>query len=232
MAVHSGPGGRMARFDVALSAAGRPAKNTKWYSCPPAPSVTSLSPASATAGGSQFLLTVNGDDFRRDSAVNWNGSFVVTSFANTHQLFAVHPCCGHRTVRLGVGFCVQFPGGRHDLCLRWDRSDVHYLVPRQELQCRSLRDQLVRGASIRQSMTRAKAVSAVVEKFREKYGAKDVKKHCSEFDVSVLVNSTLSGSESHSRLKFPASARVSRRTLSPNLGDGVMCSPLCREVRS
>jgi hypothetical protein len=37
--------------------------------CPPVPSVTSLSPASATAGGSQFLLTVNGDDFRHDSVV-------------------------------------------------------------------------------------------------------------------------------------------------------------------
>ena len=57
--------------------------------CPPLPSITSISPASATAGGSQFLLTVNGDDFRRDSVVNWNGSFVVTTFVSTHQLFAV-----------------------------------------------------------------------------------------------------------------------------------------------
>jgi hypothetical protein len=57
--------------------------------CPPVPFVTSLSPASATAGGSQFLLTVNGDDFRHDSVVNWNGSFMVTTFASTHQLFAV-----------------------------------------------------------------------------------------------------------------------------------------------
>jgi hypothetical protein len=59
--------------------------------CPPFPSVTSLSPASATAGGSQFLLTVNGNDFRRDSVVNWNGSFVVTTFVSTHQLFAAIP---------------------------------------------------------------------------------------------------------------------------------------------
>lgn len=59
--------------------------------CPPVPSVTSLSPANAAAGGTQFLLTVNGDDFRRDSVVNWNGSFVVTTFVSTHQLFAVIP---------------------------------------------------------------------------------------------------------------------------------------------
>jgi 23S rRNA G2445 N2-methylase RlmL len=33
----------------------------------------------------------------------------------------------------------------------------------------------------------AKAVKSVVEKFREKYGAKDVKKYYSKFDVAVLV---------------------------------------------
>ena len=59
--------------------------------CPPVPSVASLSPASATAGGSQFLLTVNGDDFRHDSSVSWNGSIVVTTFVSTYQLLAVIP---------------------------------------------------------------------------------------------------------------------------------------------
>lgn len=59
--------------------------------CPPVPSVTSISPVSRTTGGAQFLLTVNGDDFRHDSLVNWNGSFVVTTFVNSHQLLAVIP---------------------------------------------------------------------------------------------------------------------------------------------
>ncbi|MGD1082963.1 MAG: IPT/TIG domain-containing protein, partial [Candidatus Sulfotelmatobacter sp.] len=54
--------------------------------CPPLPSVTSLSPASATAGGSQFLLTVNGNDFHHDSVVSWNGSFRVTTFVSSHKL--------------------------------------------------------------------------------------------------------------------------------------------------
>src|SRR5664279_1502345 len=36
-------------------------------------------------------------------------------------------------------------------------------------------------------ITDAKQVSAVVEKFREKYGAGDVKKYYSKFDVAVLV---------------------------------------------
>jgi hypothetical protein len=35
-------------------------------------------------------------------------------------------------------------------------------------------------------ITRAKAVKSVVEKFQEKYGAKDVKKYYSKFDVAVV----------------------------------------------
>jgi deazaflavin-dependent oxidoreductase (nitroreductase family) len=37
------------------------------------------------------------------------------------------------------------------------------------------------------AVTDAKQVSSVVEKFRDKYGAKDVKKYYSKFDVAVLV---------------------------------------------
>jgi deazaflavin-dependent oxidoreductase (nitroreductase family) len=36
-------------------------------------------------------------------------------------------------------------------------------------------------------VTDAKQVSSVVEKFREKYGARDVKKYYSKFDVAVVV---------------------------------------------
>jgi hypothetical protein len=36
-------------------------------------------------------------------------------------------------------------------------------------------------------ITEPKAVKSVVEKFREKYGARDVKKYYSQFDVAVLV---------------------------------------------
>jgi hypothetical protein len=38
-------------------------------------------------------------------------------------------------------------------------------------------------------LTDPKKVSAVVEQFREKYGAKDVKKYYSKFDVAVLAQS-------------------------------------------
>jgi hypothetical protein len=50
------------------------------------PFISSISPNSTTAGSNQFLLTVNGSDFRRDSVVSWNGSFRVTSFLSAHQL--------------------------------------------------------------------------------------------------------------------------------------------------
>jgi len=56
--------------------------------CAPRPFIGSISPISAIAGGSQFLLTLNGSDFRRDSLVAWNGSFRVTSFLNSHQVVA------------------------------------------------------------------------------------------------------------------------------------------------
>jgi IPT/TIG domain len=56
--------------------------------CPPSPSITSLSPAAATAEGSRFVLTVNGDDFLHDSVVKWSGSPLVTTFVNSHQLLA------------------------------------------------------------------------------------------------------------------------------------------------
>ena len=36
-------------------------------------------------------------------------------------------------------------------------------------------------------VTDPKAVASIVEKFREKYGAKDVKKYYSKFDVAVMV---------------------------------------------
>jgi hypothetical protein len=38
-----------------------------------------------------------------------------------------------------------------------------------------------------QTITESKTVKSVIEKFREKYGATDVKKYYSKFDVAVVV---------------------------------------------
>lgn len=40
-------------------------------------------------------------------------------------------------------------------------------------------------------ITKADAVKSVVEKFRKKYGAKDVRKYYSKFDVAVLIDITM-----------------------------------------
>jgi deazaflavin-dependent oxidoreductase (nitroreductase family) len=47
------------------------------------------------------------------------------------------------------------------------------------------------GAELRATpVTDAKAVKSVIEKFRNKYGAGDVKKYYSKFDVAILVQLT------------------------------------------
>jgi len=53
----------------------------------PAPTITSLAPASGTAGGAAFTLTVNGTGFvSGSSVVNWNGSGRTTTFVSATQL--------------------------------------------------------------------------------------------------------------------------------------------------
>ncbi len=52
----------------------------------PTPSVSSIAPASAMAGGAAFTLTVNGSNFISTSVVRWNGSDRATTFVNATQL--------------------------------------------------------------------------------------------------------------------------------------------------
>ena len=54
----------------------------------PAPTVTSLSPTSATAGGAAFTLTVNGTAFVSTSVVKFNGAAKTTTFVSATQLTA------------------------------------------------------------------------------------------------------------------------------------------------
>lgn len=57
----------------------------------PSPSLTSLSPASATAGGAAFTLTVNGLGFLSGATVRWNGGALTTTFVSASQLTAQVP---------------------------------------------------------------------------------------------------------------------------------------------
>jgi Concanavalin A-like lectin/glucanases superfamily len=54
----------------------------------PAPTISTLSPTSATAGGAAFTLTVTGTNFVNGSTVRWNGSVRTTTFVSATQLTA------------------------------------------------------------------------------------------------------------------------------------------------
>jgi len=58
------------------------------FSIIPTPSATisSLSPASVTAGGGNFTLTVNGRGFAKGATVMWNGAPVTTTFVSATKL--------------------------------------------------------------------------------------------------------------------------------------------------
>ena len=54
----------------------------------PLPTITSLSPTSATAGAAGFTLTVNGTNYVSGSVVNFNGTATTTTFVSATQLTA------------------------------------------------------------------------------------------------------------------------------------------------
>src|SRR5882724_50363 len=56
-----------------------------------APTISSLSPTCATAGGAQFTLTVNGTNFVSTSTVKWNATALATTFISSTQLTATVP---------------------------------------------------------------------------------------------------------------------------------------------
>ena len=75
---------------VGLSSCGGSSSSTSTPPPPPnpVPSISSLSPSSASTGGPAFNLTVNGSNFISTSAVQWNGSAVTASFVSASQLTA------------------------------------------------------------------------------------------------------------------------------------------------
>ena len=55
------------------------------------PAISQLNPTSATAGGAEFTLTVNGSNFASTAVVNWNGSAQTTAFVTSGQLTIAVP---------------------------------------------------------------------------------------------------------------------------------------------
>jgi hypothetical protein len=69
-----------------------PALNFAILPTPPVtPTITSVTPTNATAGGGGFTLTVTGTNFIRDSVVDWNGAARTTSFQSATSLKAAIP---------------------------------------------------------------------------------------------------------------------------------------------
>ena len=57
----------------------------------PSPTLTMISPTSATAAGAAFTLTVTGTNFISASVVKWNGAALTTTFGSATQLTAMVP---------------------------------------------------------------------------------------------------------------------------------------------
>lgn len=53
-----------------------------------APTLSSLTPATATAGDPAFTLTVNGTGFGTDAVAFWNGTALPSAYATTTQITA------------------------------------------------------------------------------------------------------------------------------------------------
>jgi len=88
-------------LDAALAALG-----------PAAPTITSLSPASAVVGGQGFTLTVNGTGFTASSVVQVGGSNRTTTFVSATQLTAAIPASDIASPgALGVTVSTPPPGG-------------------------------------------------------------------------------------------------------------------------
>ncbi|MDR3668964.1 MAG: hypothetical protein P4L35_19215, partial [Ignavibacteriaceae bacterium] len=78
----------------------------------PVPAATSLSPSSATAGGTSFTLTVNGSNFISSSVVKWNGTSLTTTYVSSAKVTATVPAAD--IVSAGTATVTVFnptPGG-------------------------------------------------------------------------------------------------------------------------
>lgn len=65
--------------------------NAQTFTILPPPSTTSINPATVTAGGAAFTLTVNGSGFASGSVVQWNGSALTTNVLSANEVTASVP---------------------------------------------------------------------------------------------------------------------------------------------
>ncbi|PYV15051.1 MAG: hypothetical protein DMG07_10650, partial [Acidobacteria bacterium] len=78
----------------------------------PTPVISTLAPASATAGGPAFTLTINGSSFVSGASVLWNGSARTTTFVSSTVLTVAIPASDIATgTTVGVTVVNPPPGG-------------------------------------------------------------------------------------------------------------------------
>jgi hypothetical protein len=78
----------------------------------PLPSVSSISPSSAIAGGAPFTLTVTGSNFVSGSVVNWAGTALTTTFGSSTSLSASVPASNLSTAGTAqIAVTNPTPGG-------------------------------------------------------------------------------------------------------------------------
>jgi hypothetical protein len=78
----------------------------------PKPAPTSLSPASATHGGWNFLLTIKGSGFAPGASVTWNGAALTTAYVSSTELNVYVPYTDIASVgTAGIVVSNPAPGG-------------------------------------------------------------------------------------------------------------------------
>jgi hypothetical protein len=84
----------------------------------PTPTITSLSPASALAGGVQFTLTVNGTGFSSDVVVGWGSTALATTYVSATEATATVPAS-----------LIALPGGAFITVTTGGNTSVSLLFP-------------------------------------------------------------------------------------------------------
>lgn len=78
----------------------------------PTPVLSAISPASLIAGGSSFVVTVNGSNFLASSVIDWNGAALTTTFVSSQQLTATVPSSSiSQTGTAQIAVYTPAPGG-------------------------------------------------------------------------------------------------------------------------
>ena len=75
----------------------------------PAPTLSSITPTSVTAGGAGFTLTATGTNFQSNSVINWNGASLTTTFVSATSLTASVPAANITTAGTAL-ITVATPG--------------------------------------------------------------------------------------------------------------------------